>query len=199
MKELHDLIVDSEDELVEAWLGSYEPGRSRPTESNAARHVRSSLLELGDALKSGVEEASPDRVEDPEADKEPALDSVAAARAYGALHGRILEACSARGVEVRLGEHRVLAAWAHGAVALAIAAERRWQEVECRRLAHDLRNPLGSALMALTLLRPRIPLADGTRLADTLERNLKRIEGVINEDVVHERAAADHSAHDHEL
>jgi signal transduction histidine kinase len=49
------------------------------------------------------------------------------------------------------------------------------------KLAHDLRNPLGSALMALTLLRARLTSTDDLRLLDTLERNLKRLDRIIDE------------------
>jgi signal transduction histidine kinase len=49
------------------------------------------------------------------------------------------------------------------------------------QLAHDLRNPLGSALMAVTLLRTRIDAPQDVRLLDVLERNLKRVDRVIDE------------------
>ena len=58
---------------------------------------------------------------------------------------------------------------------------------EATKLAHDLRNPLGSALMALTILRARLTAADDLRLLDTLERNLRRVDLVIDERIAKPR------------
>jgi signal transduction histidine kinase len=187
MTELHDLVFECQDELVLRWLGSYEPGTSRSMEE-VERRLRTSLGRLRVALLAALHGPSGavSNAEEEEEASGHALDAVAAARAYGALHRCILDGCAGRGVRISPAEHRVLAVWAHGAVAEAVAAEQQRHGAESRRMAHDLRNPLGSALMALTLLRPRIPLADGARLADTLERNLKRLERVIDENVAQE-------------
>jgi signal transduction histidine kinase len=57
------------------------------------------------------------------------------------------------------------------------------------QLAHDLRNPLGSALMAVTLLRTHIDAAKDVRLLDVLERNLKRLETIIDERIARSSVA----------
>jgi signal transduction histidine kinase len=191
MGELDALLAECQDELVESWLSFYEPGPSERKGTAAGQRLRSSLERLRVALKGALAEASSDptvatKSEETDASAV-ALDAVAAARAYGALQGWISDRCAAQDVEMSPAEHRALAAWTTGAVAEVIAEERGQREEESRRIAHELRNPLGSALMALNLLRPRLSSSDEARLADTLERNLKRLERIINEKVARER------------
>jgi len=110
--------------------------------------------------------------DDPGAD----LDPLAATRAYGFLHLFILEIAAERGIEVSLAEQRALAWHLNEAVVQAVAWYLRRQDRESHRIAHELRNPLGSAKMALTLLRSRADLGDHARLAEMLDRNLQRLE-----------------------
>jgi signal transduction histidine kinase len=99
------------------------------------------------------------------------------------MHGRILDIAAERGFELSLAEHRVLASRVNAAIARAAAAQRRKHERDLHRIAHKLRNPLSSAMMALTLLRKRVDLGESARLAETAERNLRKLQGFIDEAV----------------
>jgi signal transduction histidine kinase len=124
-----------------------------------------------------------DRADDAPDAARPRVDVVAVTRAFGVLHGRVVELAADVDVELTPADHRALAAVVNGAVARAAvdAAQRHCDEMY--RMAHQLRNPLGSALMALTLLRARADLGEHARLADMLERNLKRLQALIDESV----------------
>jgi signal transduction histidine kinase len=187
MKELHDLVAECEAELVDTWLAAHECGDSSLTERPVEPRLEASLERLGRALTRAARPkerpASPGTEAMPEEIEDASPDAGAAVHAFGVLHGLILDVSGRAGLELKPAEHRALCAWTMRAVALAIADERRQRRKASRRIAHELRNPLGSALMALTLLRSHVSPADGARLADTLERNLKRLERVIEEQV----------------
>jgi signal transduction histidine kinase len=121
---------------------------------------------------TGAPENQANGTEDSGADLDPAV----ATRAYGSLHGLILETAAKLGIEVSLAEQKTLVLQVNETVARALAGYVRNQERELHRVAHELRNPLGSAMMALTLLRSRVDLGDHIRLAEMLERNLHRLE-----------------------
>jgi signal transduction histidine kinase len=110
-------------------------------------------------------------------------DLVALTKAYGLLHEKVLSLAAERRVEVSLEEQRTLATHVHAAIARAAEAAARRSAWELHHQAHQLRNPLGSALMALTVLRGRADLGENARLVEMAERNLKRIEGMIDESV----------------
>jgi signal transduction histidine kinase len=117
----------------------------------------------------------------PLGDVDEAVDPVAAVRAYGALHVLILDLAAERLVTVTAAEHRALASVVHSAIAKATAAHLRRLSSEVHHVAHQLRNPLGSAIMALTLLTSRVTLGSEGRLAETLARNLERLRVLIDD------------------
>lgn len=186
MPHLHELLGECDESLREAWARSVsgEPdGSSGPQEANAI--FASFFTDLVSALRVGASGGAPTEPGEPNAEESlpMGLDALVATRAFGLVHGRILEIAAERGIVVSLGEHRVLASRVSAAVVRAVEGQRRQHERELHRMAHQLRNPLGSAMMALTLLRSKVDLGESARLADMAERNLKKLEGLINEAV----------------
>jgi signal transduction histidine kinase len=186
MARLHDLLGEYQESLRDAWARSVscEPAGSSGL-SDAHAVFASFFGELVSALRVGASGGAPPKPEEANAEESlpTVLDALAAATAFGRLHDRILEIAAERGAEVSLGEHRVLVSRVSAAVLGAVETQRRQHERELHRMAHQLRNPLGSAMMALTLLRSKVDLGEGTRLADMAERNLKKLEGLIDEAV----------------
>jgi signal transduction histidine kinase len=176
---LHELLLESADELSKSWIAAVP-------DPKAQEGLATFLTELKAALRGATVECTPcPRGPEPEVDEthDPGVgfDPVAATRAYGVLHGALLEAAEERGIEVGLEEQKVLASHVNQAIARAVMGHMRTQHRELRRIAHELRNPLGSAMMALTLLRSRADLGENTRLAEMLERNLQRVERGLDE------------------
>jgi signal transduction histidine kinase len=113
-------------------------------------------------------------------------------REYGLLHECIL--ALARAVELTVGapEQEVIARWLNNGIADAIAQYVRQRDVELQRqtsehlgfIAHELRNPLSVARLALQRLRQH-ELAGGGRAVELLDRNLRRaaemIDSTLNE------------------
>jgi signal transduction histidine kinase len=118
------------------------------------------------------------------------LDVVAAIATFGALHRLILDMASECGVAASPGELAVLASRVNAAIGRAAARQLRRHDRELHRMAHALRNPLGSALMALTLLRSKADLGEHLRLLEMAERNLKRLQGMIDQAVGESSPAA---------
>ena len=92
----------------------------------------------------------------------------------------VLATATAARVDVTHGDQLGLTSQIHAAVGRVFEL---YLEVEDRRLhraAHQLRNALGSATMALTLLKARTEFGDDARLAEMLERNLAKLQGLID-------------------
>jgi signal transduction histidine kinase len=188
---LPEVIEQRRDALVDEWFRA----AAEPPDERARGELQSFLERLTSALRASPLTALPPQeleLEAGEAPKEGSdqggstrndLDAAAATRAYGSLHRLILEVAAERNVDVSLAEHMVLASHVNAAVLRAVAASARRHQETLHRVAHKLRNPLGSATMALTLLRSRVDLADNARLAEMLERNLQRLGGLIDEAV----------------
>jgi hypothetical protein len=176
---LHELLLESEDELSKSWNAAVPDPKAR-------EGVATFFTKLKAALGGATVEGTPcPQGPEPEGDEthDPGVgfDPAAATRAYGVLHGSLLEAAETRGIEVGLEEQKALASHVNQAIARAVTGHMRTQHRELRRVAHELRNPLGSAMMALTLLRSRADLGEHTRLAEMIERNLQRVERGLDE------------------
>jgi signal transduction histidine kinase len=180
MLHLHELFGEYKDELLEAGAVVDLEGRSDP---KAREWLSSFLMDLAIALRYAAEGASTSSKTDANEGDDPGLghDPIAATRAYGFLHDCILRIATDRGVEVSLAEHRTLAGHVNEAVVRGVEWHMRTQERERHRVAHELRNALGSAKMALTLLRSRADLGAHIRLAEMLDRNLQRLERALDE------------------
>jgi signal transduction histidine kinase len=197
---LHEVVEECRDTLLDDWVRAARevPGVSAPLVERARQDVVSFLAGLTSVLRRAHLPSGPTAPEvestanhgrvdgthggaDTGARAE--LDVAGVTRAYGSLHHRVLEVADERSVDVSLAEHLALVAEFNAAVGRAITADLVRQSDELHRVAHRLRNPLGSATMALTLLRSRVDLGDNARLAEMLERNLQRLGGLIDEAV----------------
>jgi hypothetical protein len=193
MRHLHDVLAARRDDLLQRWERNGE-GYSAVRTPAAARSL---LAEIEEALRHAVEddEASP-----PEAagqDTNARGDStkpgytpagledhvMVVVRAHGRLQRDILSLAAENAVDVSLAEQRAVAAVVGLAIEGAVARYLVEKDRELHRVGHDLRNPLGSALMALSLLRRRGNLGENEHLADTIERNLRRVQLLIDEKV----------------
>ena len=113
-------------------------------------------------------------------------------REYGLLHECILEIADDARVEISLHEQQVIARWLNSGIADALAqyVKRRDQERDRQTaehlgfIAHELRNPLGAARVALQRLRNR-ELNVGGRTVDLLERSLRRASEMIDNTLSH--------------
>jgi signal transduction histidine kinase len=203
MNNLYELLDAHEDKLLRAWTNEISGGQETPPEPEdghrAAREKERAraigfLAELKTALAAAASTGAPsppspkprEREPGPGEAVEPGPDIPTTTRAFGALHTLLLELAADGEVVVSPAEQMTLATHTHAAIAWEAEAHLRQYNRELWRTAHQLRNPLGSAMMALTLLRSRVDFGQNARLAETLERNLKRIEGLIDE------AVADH-------
>jgi signal transduction histidine kinase len=113
-------------------------------------------------------------------------------REYGLLHACILELADERGVPVSLAEHLVVARWLNAGIAQAVSQYALERNLEIQRqasehlgfIAHELRDPLSAARLALQRLRLQ-ELSQGGRTVDLLERNLKRTADLIDTTLTH--------------
>jgi signal transduction histidine kinase len=112
------------------------------------------------------------------------LDSVV--REYGALRDCIVEEAAAEGVVIRPAERETLFDCVITGIAEAVSEYQRQRDAELQRqmsehfafVAHELRNPLGTALTALGLLREGGKIAED-RLVPVLERALTRTHDLV--------------------
>jgi hypothetical protein len=113
---------------------------------------------------------------------------------YGLLHECILEIADDAGVEITLHDQQVIARWLNAGIADALAqyVKRRDQERDRQQsehlgfIAHELRNPLAAARVALQRLRNRErELTVGGRTVDLLDRSLRRASAMIDNTLSH--------------
>jgi signal transduction histidine kinase len=186
MLHLHELLAKCQGQVVDGWFRSIEPATvaSGPPDQKARDRALTFLNGLIAALQcaAGRMPRSPGACG--EVDTDPAdgdFDPVAAVRGYGSLHSLILQIAADHKVEPSLAEQMTLAACLNDAVAASVTAHLKKRDRDIHRVAHELRNPLGSAMMALTLLRARADLGDHARFAETMDRNLRRLQALIDE------------------
>jgi len=109
-------------------------------------------------------------------------------REYGALRDAILAVAKTERVSVREWEHDVLFDCTITGIAAAVSEYQRQRDAELQRhmnehfafIAHELRNPLGSALAALSMLERKQVLDMSERFAQVLHRGLTRMHELID-------------------
>jgi signal transduction histidine kinase len=115
-------------------------------------------------------------------------------REYGMLHECILEVAAEAGLAIPRRDHLILTKWVNVGIADAVSQYVKERDLEMQRqssehlgfIAHELRNPLGSARLAFERLR-RNELRSWaeSRTVEMLDRGLKRtaqmIDGVLNQ------------------
>jgi signal transduction histidine kinase len=108
-------------------------------------------------------------------------------REYGALREAIVEEAATAGVAMDTRERETVFECIVTGIADAVSEYQRQRDAELQRqmsehfafIAHELRNPLGTALTALAMLRDREKITD-ERLARYLERSLTRMHDLID-------------------
>ncbi len=114
------------------------------------------------------------------------LDSVV--REYGALRDAILELAKVEQLTVRESERDLLFDCIITGIAEAVSEYQRQRDAELQRnmnehfafIAHELRNPLGSALAAVGMLERKGQLDKSDRFAQVLNRGLQRMQQLID-------------------
>jgi signal transduction histidine kinase len=109
-------------------------------------------------------------------------------REYGALRNAVLAVAKAEQLEVREPEMEVLFECVVTGIAEAVSEYQRQRDAELQRhmnehfafIAHELRNPLGSALAAIAMLERKGQLDASERFAQVLSRGLKRMHELID-------------------
>jgi signal transduction histidine kinase len=187
MPHLHELLDEHEAELLESWTRCTTPEGTSRDDRRAREGLSAFLTELDTALRVARSGEAPAAAMAPAGDDadldDVGLDALAATRVYGLMQALILQLAADRRVDVNLAEQLVLASQVNAAIARAAARQARRHHHELHRVAHQLRNPLGSALMAMTLLRSKTDLGANVRLAEIVQRNLQRLQGLIEEAV----------------
>jgi hypothetical protein len=124
------------------------------------------------------------------------LDSVV--REYGAMRDAILAVGREAGVQITVREAQIVFDCTIEGIATAVS-EYAWQrDAELHRqhnehvafLAHELRNPLGSALMALTVLETRGFVPPGERASSAMKNSLMKIRELVDHVLDGARAAS---------
>jgi signal transduction histidine kinase len=107
-------------------------------------------------------------------------------REYGALHACILDLAGEAGVTLTPQEQGVVQEWISTGVADAVGEYVRQRDLEFQRqasehlgfIAHEVRNPLGGARLALDRLRREA--VSPSRALDMMDRNLRRASDLID-------------------
>ena len=107
-------------------------------------------------------------------------------REYGMLHETILQIAGEAELVISPREHELIVKWLNAGIADAAAQYVKQRDLELQRqssehlgfIAHELRNPLGSAKLAFQRLR-RTELAE-SRTVEMVERGLRRMGEMID-------------------
>ena len=114
-------------------------------------------------------------------------DIAAMVREYGALRDVLFQVMDERGLTPTVRELRVLSKYLHSAIADAASQYALERDTELQKqaaqhmsfLAHEVRNPLASARLALISLE-RKALLPKVRLVEVLNQNLQRVDALID-------------------
>jgi signal transduction histidine kinase len=112
-------------------------------------------------------------------------------REYGMLHECILEVAAEAGLEVAHRDQAVVVKWLNAGIADALSQYVKQRDLELQRqssehlgfIAHELRNPLGSARMAFERLRRKE--LEESRTVEMLDRGLRRTAEMIDSVLSH--------------
>lgn len=207
MVALHDVIASRFDEVLHRWnervRGSVVPESMPPLE--LADHVPAFLKELIAVLREPHGLAAPGSA-DPQ---RPAsihgqhrlrlgfsVDSIV--REYGALQEVIIDTATAAHARLDPDELKLLTGAITSGISRAVAEYARQRDAQLVRqtnehfafLAHELRNPLFSASVAFHLLKTRDEVLARSSVASSVERNLQRMEQLIEHDLQNARIAS---------
>jgi signal transduction histidine kinase len=192
--DLADLLRAKRPEIVDRWVqriaGEHRADELPPAELRD--HLPIFLTELIDALSRRTE---PEQAEGTAAASRhgeqrlrAGFDVDEVVREYDLLGDTILEAADTASVVVSIDHMRILLRLINAGTAEAVVAYVRRRDEEAEReaathvsfVAHELRNPLSTATLAMTGLR-RTSLSPGGRLVEMVERSLTRIQELVDQ------------------
>jgi signal transduction histidine kinase len=205
---LHELLAARRENVVRRWeaqiQGTIAPDLMAPVELR--NHIPEFVAEIIVALRdaAGLASAGPAPEDSPTAAGHGAqrlrlgfsLDSVV--REYGALRDAIVAEARDAGLPLTFDELQVVFDCVISGTAHAVSEYARQRDAELLRLAnehfgfiaHELRNPLWSATMALQMLRDGGLLPTESRLVGSLERGLQRARELIDQTLQTARIAS---------
>lgn len=191
---LSELVAAHGERIIRRWTekvrGTLHPAAMPRLE--LVDHLPGFLTEIADALRSREHpDGSPTAIEHGVQRFTLGFSLDAVVREYGALREAIAELAAAEGVVVDSAERDTLFACVITGIADAVSEYQRQRDAERDRqtsehfafLAHELRNPLGTAVTALSMLRRGQSVSDDrllgfadrslTKMHDLLERSLR--------------------------
>jgi signal transduction histidine kinase len=209
MTSLHVAIDQRADEVMTRWKhavqGTIVPGSLPAIE--LVDHLPLFLREVVAALRAQDEEASPSSSSTDETKTASthgsqrlrlgfSLDSVV--REYGAMRDAIIATGRDAGVQITFREAQIVFDLTIDGIATAVSEYARQRDGELFRqhnehvafLAHEIRNPLASAVMATTILEQRglVPVADRASVA--LNNSLGKIRELVDHALEEARVAS---------
>lgn len=191
MHQLHELLSDRKAEVMQHWLdevkGTLHPESMPRVE--LVDHLPAFLDQLVVSLRNGDAADAVEVAEDHGGQRLAlgfSLDSVV--REYGAMRNAILAVARSAGLAISAHEYEVVFNSVIDAIASAVAEYSRQRDAEMQRqatehfafIAHELRNPLSSAMLALTSLENRQMIDAADRTAQALGRNLRTVQELID-------------------
>lgn len=150
-------------------------------------HLPAFLEEIADALRvSRGPKSSPTAAEHGVQRLGLGFSLDAVVREYGALRESILEEGLAEGIVISVADREILVDCVITGIADAVSEYARQRDAELQKqtaehfafIAHELRNPLASAITALAMLRDAHQISD-ERLGKILDRSLARMHDLI--------------------
>jgi signal transduction histidine kinase len=206
--DLHTVLATRRDEVMRRWA-SLVRGEIAPeslTGAELSNHLPGFLTEIASALKEDAGLApggpSPDGSATAAGHGEQrlrlgfSLDAVI--REYGALRDAVVAVAREAGAEITFRELHVLSGSIVTGIAQAVTEYTRQRDAELHRLvnehyafiAHELRNPLSSAMMAFELLKLKGLIPSDERWMLALERGLKSTSALVDQTLHAARTAS---------
>jgi signal transduction histidine kinase len=205
---LHDVLAARRDDVVRRWKAEVRGALAPKAMPNLEleNHIPVFVDEIASALRaeSGLSDPGPSPNETDTAAGHGAqrlrlgfsLDAVV--REYGALRDAIVDIAIEAGAEPSLGELQVLFDTLIAGIAFAVTEYTHQRDAELLRqanehfafVAHELRNPLSSAMTAFTLLKGKGQLPSDSRSLGALERGLHRTSELIDQTLQVARVAS---------
>ena len=194
MAKLYEVVETRRNEIVKEWAARFRtPDETALTPVELVDHVPTFLAELAETLRFLDTSPSAEIDRTSTAGKHGVqrfrlgfdLDGVV--REYAVLQRCIIEIAKREGARVSAEEYAVLGESISQGIADAVTQYSRQRDAELRRqanehfafVAHELRNPLGSAQLAFKLLKSR-GLLPMNELTDLLDRGLARTSDLID-------------------
>jgi signal transduction histidine kinase len=196
---LHTLLSSHSDELLQRWAqANASDSASQVTRVELIDRMPHFIDELITALHPSAlplpDAASPSAGEHGQQRLRLGFDVGEVVREYGKLHLTILQLAAENQVLIAVEESQILTAAINRGTSDAVTEYVSQRDAELQRqsaehlgfIAHELRNPLGTAKIAYTVLRGKYPI-DEVRSAILLERSLSRLGTMIDNALAHAR------------